>query len=121
MLIIDRKYFYDNGDYSRFRWDNLDKDNAVFVSDSLFYACTNSLGPNLIVHPIFIKTVDTAFSTGGDFFEQFCDSALHISILGKGDLEYSKNIKDSVATVELWTLNNPKMSIRVIVNRYLLF
>lgn len=109
--IVDRKYFYDDGSFSRFKWDTLDKNNTVLISDSLFYACTYSITPNLIVSPIFKETVDTVFSTGGDFFEQFCDSALHISIWSKGDLEYSKNIKDPVATVEIWTLNNEYIAI----------
>jgi len=106
--IIDRKYFYDDGEYNKKKWDELDKGNAVFISDSIINVCTYSLVPNLIINPIFIKSFDTDFSQDGTFFKQFNDTVLHFSVWGKDDLSRAieRQIEDPVATFEIIVLNN---------------
>ena len=105
--IIDQKWFYDDGAINRNKkWDELDKGNAVIISDSLFYACTNSLFCNLIINPIFEKSIDTKFSEEGQFFEQYNDTLLHIGVWSKGDIEQSKKIKEPTSTYDIIVLNN---------------
>ena len=105
--IIDQKWFYDDGAINRNKkWNELDKGNAVIISDSLFYACTNSLFCNLIINPIFEKSIDTKFSEEGQFFEQYNDTLLHIGVWSKGDIEQSKKIKEPTSTYDIIVLNN---------------
>jgi hypothetical protein len=109
--IVDKQFFYDDGECSKLKWDKIDKGNVVFISDSLFYACSSDLFCNLITNPIFEKKIDSTFSTGGQFFKQFSDTVLHISVWTKQDLISSKAIVDPVATYEISILNNDYMVI----------
>jgi len=107
-IIVDRQYFLDDGNYSPVKWDKLDYENTVSISDNIFNACTYNLTPNLIVNPIFINNYEYNFSDGGDFFKQFNDTVLHISVWGKDDLKRATNrhITNPVATFEIYVLNN---------------
>ncbi len=104
--IVDQKYFYDDGEISDNKWDSLDKGNPVFISDSMIYACTHTLFSNFAANPFFKYDYFYSFSEGGDFFNQFSDSVLHIAIWAKGDWEkFGKNI-DPVSTYDAYVLNN---------------
>jgi hypothetical protein len=109
--IVDRKHFYDDGEISKQKWDSLDKGNTVYISDSIFYACSNYFGCNLIFSPIFQKSVSLNYAEGGEFFEQFIDTVLNFSVWTKVELIESKSIIDPVATFELSVLNKDNIII----------
>jgi|LakMenEpi03Aug12_release.lakeMendotaPanAssembly.Ray.scaffolds.fasta_scaffold288551_2 hypothetical protein len=109
--IVDRKYFYDDGEISNKVWDRLDKGNVVLFNDSMFYAYTHSLTPNLIKSPLYKQVIDSSFSEGGEFFEQFNPKVLSIYVWERGDWEVYKKRSDAAV---------PSLNIHVINKNYIM-